>query len=39
MTELTSAVGSLDSLWSTIAALMIAVAVVQVGVRFFRKAK
>lgn len=36
---LTSNLTSINAIWATVAGIMIAVALVSVGVRFFRKAK
>lgn len=38
-TELTSNLDTVNTIWGTVATIMIASALVAVGVRFFRKAK
>lgn len=38
-TELNSNLTTINSIWGTVATIMIAVALVTVGVRFFRKAR
>lgn len=39
VTELNDALTSIQSMWTVVAGIMIGVAVVTVGLRFFRKAK
>jgi len=37
--QLTTNLGHIETIWETVAGIMIGVALVSVGVRFFRKAK